>query len=239
MPLGRADLAEMPRVLPAVCRALVAGDPDIVAIVQFGSSVYAPESALDVDLLVVTRERKDYSLYLDATVEAPCWVDVIPVEVDGSMGWPMVLGVRATSRLLYGDWNIVDRMVQDMAVPTCEEAREELSGAEVYCQMAVAEPEARRREMHFRTAFNTLFDAARLAAMAFLDAERTRWGYLRGQLPPPFDERFRELIDTLHGAYFYRRQLPSGDVEAEYQRWQDTVLQFINDLEAAASPPSS
>ena len=40
-------------------------DPDIVEVVQFGSSVYASEYAGDVDLLVVTRRVKEYSGYLD------------------------------------------------------------------------------------------------------------------------------------------------------------------------------
>jgi hypothetical protein len=34
------------------------------------------------------------------------------------------------------------------------------------------------RETHHRNAFNSLFDAARLAAMAFLLTEETRWGVL-------------------------------------------------------------
>jgi hypothetical protein len=43
-----------------VVRKLLEYDPEIVEIVQFGSSVYAPEHARDPDLLVITgsiRER--------------------------------------------------------------------------------------------------------------------------------------------------------------------------------------
>ena len=44
--------------LREVCRRLLEYDRDIVEIVQFGSSVYAPELSRDVDLLVVrARER--------------------------------------------------------------------------------------------------------------------------------------------------------------------------------------
>ena len=34
-----------------ICKRLLGYDKDIVEIIQFGSSVYAPEYALDVDLL--------------------------------------------------------------------------------------------------------------------------------------------------------------------------------------------
>ena len=37
-----------------ICKRLVGYDKDIVEIIQFGSSVYAPEYARDLDLLVIT-----------------------------------------------------------------------------------------------------------------------------------------------------------------------------------------
>jgi len=43
-----------------IVRKLLEYDPEIVEIVQFGSSVYAPEHARDLDLLIITgsiRER--------------------------------------------------------------------------------------------------------------------------------------------------------------------------------------
>ena len=230
-------MVDWERCWSQVCRALLAGDPDIVAIVQFGSSVYAPEGAQDVDLLVLTKERKDYGLYLGATEEAFCGVDVIPVEVGEEIGWPVALGVRATGRLLYGDGNLVERMVRNVPVPTFGEARKLLSRADRYFQSGGAESDPFFRETDYRTAFNTLFDAARLAAMAFLDTEQTRWGYLRGQLPAPFEEQFREIIDTLHVDYFYRRGLP-GEVEQEYRCWRGKVEQFIADLQAATTAKS-
>ncbi len=70
--------------------------------------------------------------------------------------------------------------------------------------------------------------------MAFLNTDQTRWGRPRGQLSPPFNERFRQIIDILHVDYFYERVLPAN-IEAEYQRWRAIVLQFINDLEDAFS----
>jgi hypothetical protein len=50
------------------------------------------------------------------------------------------------------------------------------------------------------------FDAARLAAMAFLLTEETRWGILANRLPDPFDQRFRSIVEDLHVAIF----LPKG-----------------------------
>ena len=49
-----------------VYKKLLDYDPDIIEIVQFGSSVYAPEQAKDIDLLIITKKPKDYYGYLDA-----------------------------------------------------------------------------------------------------------------------------------------------------------------------------
>ncbi|MCS6859765.1 MAG: hypothetical protein NZT92_05545 [Abditibacteriales bacterium] len=235
MPLTATQLSDLPRTLEGLCERLRASDPDIVAIVQFGSSVYAPDLACDVDLLVITQRRKDYGVYLDATLGAPCHVDVVPIETSrGKMEPHLALGVRTVSRLLWGDREAVERMVTGVPVPTFNEARRLLENGAVYMQNAHAETDRVRREGHYRTAFNTLFDAARLAAMCYLDTEETRWGELRRQLPAPFDERFRDIINALHGDIFYGGVLPLLDIDTEFQIWRDRVLQFINDLETAA-----
>jgi hypothetical protein len=59
MPTTQTDRAELiAQWLPQICEALLRADPDILAVVQFGSSVYAPELALDLDLLVITKRKK-------------------------------------------------------------------------------------------------------------------------------------------------------------------------------------
>jgi hypothetical protein len=234
MPLTATQLSELPHTLERICAALRAADPDIVAIVQFGSSVYAPDLACDVDLLILTKQRKDSSVYWDATVDAPCWVDVIPIETSCEKIEPhLALGVRTVSRLLWGDHDTVERMVTDLPVPTFDEARRVLNVGDRDLATARQVSDSVERETHRRNAFNTLFDGARLAAMCFLDTEESRWGELRRQLPAPFDERFRAIIDELHVAIWYHRDLPLVDVEEEYQAWRERVVQFINDLETA------
>ncbi|MBI1929433.1 hypothetical protein HYR99_34960, partial [Candidatus Poribacteria bacterium] len=46
-------------------------------------------------------------------------------------------------------------------------------------------------------------------------------------------EQFRQIINHLHIDFFYDRALPTP-VEAEYQKWRDVVLQFIDGLQKAA-----
>ncbi|MFN3422954.1 MAG: hypothetical protein ACK40X_14670, partial [Armatimonadota bacterium] len=99
--------------LPKLCEALLRVDKDIVAIVQFGSSVYAPELANDIDLLVVTKQRKDFGVYLEAVKDCPLNVDIVPVQVDERAGF-MAVGVRAFGRLVWGDANVVREVTKDM-----------------------------------------------------------------------------------------------------------------------------
>jgi hypothetical protein len=223
--------------LPQICEALLRADPDILAIVQFGSSVYAPELALDLDLLVITQRKKDDGVYWNAVWSAgqPFWVDVVVVEAGKPLGF-LSAAVRAFGRLAFGDKQAVEEVTKEMPVPTFEEARQVLEVGRTYLQIATQEPNPVRREAHYRNALNALFDAARLAAMAFLLTEETRWGILLNRLPDPFDQRFRTIIHDLHVAIFYRRELPL-DIEAEFERQRQWVAQFISDLEAASSTP--
>ena len=70
--------------------------------------------------------------------------------------------------------------------------------------------------------------------MAYLNTDQTRWGELRRQLPQPYQEQFRHIINPLHVDFFYDRALPASP-ETEYQKWRDVVLQFINGLETLAT----
>lgn len=221
--------------LPKLCEALLRSDPDIIAIVQFGSSVYAPELANDLDLLVVTKRKKDFRVYMDAVSEFPLNVDVVPVQFDESAG-AVSVGVRAFGRLVWGNISAVLEVTKDMPVPTFDEARRVISAGYTYIQMAKQTDDPIIREAHYRNAFNALFDAARLAVMAFLLTEETRWGVLCDRLPDPFDQRFRNIVADLHVAIFYQRQLPL-DVEAEFERQSQIVQRFIDDLEAARKKP--
>jgi len=238
MPIAKTDRTlEIEKWLPKICEALLEADPEIVAIVQFGSSVYAPDLALDLDLLVVTRSKKDSKVYWDAVWSSgqPFWVDVIVAEVGEQLGF-LSAAVRAFGRLVWGDVKAVLEVTKNMPIPTFDEARQILDVGRAYLQIATQEPNPVRREAHYRNAFNALFDAARLAAMAFLLTEETRWGILVDRLPDPFDQRFRAIIHDLHVAIFYRRELPL-DVEAEFERQRERVRQFIDDLETASKRP--
>jgi hypothetical protein len=223
--------------LPKICEALLRADPDILAIVQFGSSVYAPELALDLDLLVITQRKKDDGVYWNAVWGAgqPFWVDVVVVEAGKPLGF-LSAAVRAFGRLVFGDKQAVEEVTKEMPVPTFDEARRVLKAGEAYLRDAAQEQDDIVREAHYRNAFNALFDAARLAAMAFLLTEETRWGVLLDRLPDPFDQRFRSIVEDLHVAIFYRRDLPL-DVEAEFERQRERVAQFIGDLEVASRTP--
>ena len=238
MPIARIDRTlEIEKWLPKICEALLEADPEIIAIVQFGSSVYAPDLALDLDLLVVTKRKKDSKVYWDAVWSSgqPFWVDLVVVEQGEQLG-SLSAAVRAFGRLVFGDEQAVQEVTKEVPVPTFDEARQVLEVGRTYLQIATQEPNPVRREAHYRNAFNALFDAARLAAMAFLLTEETRWGILADRLPDPFDQRFRSIIYDLHVAIFYRRELPL-DVEAEFERQRERVRQFIDDLEAASKRP--
>ena len=209
-------------------------DAKIEEIVQFGSSVYAPQLALDIDILVVTPKKRRDDIYWDAVADCPMNVDVIVVQEEESIGDRIAWAIGGMGKLIHGDGEIVKRMVEEMPVPTYEVARQVLLNADDYLEVAHNTTDLPRREGHYRTAFNTLFDAARLAVMTYLNTEETRWGDLRRNLPSRFARRFRRIVNTLHVQYFYQGEYPRWNEEAEYRRWRQIVERFINDLEAAS-----
>jgi hypothetical protein len=81
--------------LQLAVKRLLEYDPDIVEVVQFGSSVYAPELSRDVDLLVITKKARGYQGYLDAV--SPLEADVIVVEVGEAIGESLLRGFSAPS----------------------------------------------------------------------------------------------------------------------------------------------
>ena len=223
--------ADFEQQLDELCHELLQADPDIQEIIQFGSSVYAPELALDLDLLVTTAARKDDDVYWDAVADWPVKVDVVVREPGEPLGNWITLGVLATHRVLYGAGATIREVRVAMAVPTYDEARKIITVADHHLEDARDTTDDFFQDRYYRTAFNALFDAARSAAMTYLATEETRWGELRRGLPKPFSGQFREIANVLHVAYFYRGNYPRQDAEEEFRRWRDRVSRFIEALE--------
>lgn len=222
------------RELDNVCRALLAADADIRDIILFGSFAYAPSLARDVDLVVTTGNRKDYGVYLDAVVDFPLNVDVIVRQPGENIGDRIAWGVRAVGQVLVGDGETL-KEVMKVPAPTFEEARMLFVRADENWKIAQQEQKPFLKDDKYRDTFNKLFDVARNAVMAYLGSEETRWGRLRRSLPQTFEDRFRQIIDTLHISYSYHGDYPKDSVDEEFKRWRDRVEEFVDDLEQTAS----
>jgi predicted nucleotidyltransferase len=210
-------------------------DPNLCAIVLFGSFVWTPELARDVDVAVISTAPLPLDAYEDAVNDLPLPVDIVVLrrgEKAGRLALALRVGV-----CLWGDRNALREATEEMPVPTFDEARAVLRRARDYLQMGLRQSDPVYRHMDIRNAFNALFDAARLAAMCFLDTEETRWGELRRSLPSPLNERFRRIIETLHVAYFYHGQYPHEQVADAFDRWQGEVATFVDELERLKGAP--
>ena len=226
------------RELDNLCETLRAADADIRDIVMFGSFVYAPSRARDIDLVVTTTKRKDYGVYLDAVADFPINVEVIARQPGEKIGDRIAWGIKAVGQVLAGEGQTLEEVVETPALPF-ERMRKIFCLADEYLSNAQNAQDPYIKDDAYKDAFNKLFDIARNAAMAYLNSEQTRWGQLRRALPQPFSERFREIIDTLHIDYGYDGNYPIDNVDEEFQRRRDQVKQFVSDLEQATlgDPP--
>ncbi len=217
-------------------RALRACDPDIIEIVQFGSSVYAPRLARDVDVFVLTRAKKAYAVYLDAVAGYHKNIDIVVAEPGERIGQDVALALVTFSKTLYGDGNTRKEAMNSMAIPTFERARKYVTIADEQIQKALEEPTADFRDARYRLAFDLLFDAARYAAMTFLALdEQTRWSELPRKLPAPFNKQFRELISFLHVQFNYQGTYPRDRADETFREWRVKVSAFIDALEHATA----
>lgn len=216
-----------------IVSALRVADPDIIEIVQFGSSVYAPRLARDVDLLILTRAKKDYGVYLDAAGVYPKNVDIIVKEPGESMGPDIALSILTFSKTLYGNGMTRQEAMRIMPVPTFDRSRNYLVMADEQMKKVPEEQKDDFRDARYRLAFDLLFDAARYAAMTFLLLdEQTRWSELPKQLPAPFNKQFREFISFLHVQFKYQGTYPKDRVDETFQEWRGKVSAFIDALAA-------
>jgi len=219
--------------LEVIREHLMEYDPGIFEIVQFGSSVYAPDSAKDMDILVFTEKKRDCSGYLDAILDLnlPYDVDIVVKEPDSHFDKSFAVSVFGAHRVLHGDGHCLEKQLSEID-PTYEEAFIAVEAGRKYVRDAEEVDNELLKDRHLRDAFNALFHAARLAAMTYLSTEQARWGRLRRSLPQPYRGQFKKYIDTLHVEYFYDGDYPKGNTEAEFGKWMQEVEQFIRELEA-------
>ena len=210
-------------------KRLLEYDPDIVEVVQFGSSVYAPELSRDVDLLVITKRAREYRGYLDAV--SPLEADVIVVEVGEAVGESLLRGVLGSSRILYGDGSYLAELAKQLGDPSFEEARASLKAALDYFELSKRTEDDLVRDRHVRAAFDALFHAARSASTAYLSTEVSRWGCAR-KLEEPFRTIFGEFTGTLHVNYSYKGDYPREGLEEEFKKWFKRVEEYVSALEA-------
>jgi len=223
-------------VLRRICAKLLEYDQGIVEIVLFGSSVYAPELSKDVDLLVFSANPKNLDVYMDAVdeINPPFNVDIVVVKPGQSLREEFIRGVLGAFEVLYGDGSYVLSYAEKLGDPTFEEARAALRASRDYFELALRAGDELLRDRHIREAFNTLFHAARIAAMTYLSTEVARWGLLRRMLPEPYSSKFKEFIEVLHIRYFYNGEYPEEGIREEFEKWYRRVEEFINDLEREA-----
>ena len=215
-------------LLSKVVRLLLRVDNKICAVVLIGSFAWFPDLARDIDIVVITESNLPTDAYWDAVADFPKPVDVVVLR-KGEKAKGLVLALRV-GVLLWGDEGAVKETIENMPVPTLKDAHDWLDLARDALREDLTETDPDRQDKRFRNAFNLLFEAARVAAMWFLDTEEGRWGELRRQLPNPFAEQFRQFINTLHIAYWYDGDYPQERVEEEFERWHREVLAFIDGL---------
>jgi len=222
--------------LRQLCESLRKIDADLIDIIQFGSSVYAPDLARDIDLLVTTRTKENEELYWDTFADLDLGADVIVRTPGQPMGKDIAASIRLMGNLLCGNGQTLKEAEAYMAVPTFDRARLTLGTADIILASAQQSTHVIEKGEFYKVAYDRLFDAARYAVMAYLNTDNARWGQLRHLLPSPFDQEFRNIINTLHIQYGYDGNYPQNDPDGAFKKWRQTAENFIQRLEQHQPP---
>jgi hypothetical protein len=122
--------------LRQLCETLKENDADLIDIIQFGSSVYAPDLARDIDLLVTTRSKENEDLYWEAFADLDLGADVIVRTPGQPMGKDIAASIRLMGNLLCGEGQTFKEAEEYMAVPTFERAQITLETADTNLALA-------------------------------------------------------------------------------------------------------
>lgn len=219
--------------LEKICKRLLEYDPNIVEVIQFGSSIYAPNRSRDVDILVLTKKAKEYEGYLDSVcIEDAPNIDVIVLDLNKKPKEGFIRGVLGAFKILYGSGEYLLKYTKTLGDPTFEEAKTSLKAAKDYIELAERTSDALLKDRHAREAFDSLFHAVRIASMTYLSTEVSKWGLIRRMLPEPYRSEFSEFIDVLHIEYFYNGNYPKDKIKEEFDRWCAKAEEFIKKLES-------
>lgn len=216
-----------------IVRALRASDPDIIEIVQFGSSVYAPRLARDLDLIVTTRAKKDENVYWDAVEDFPKGVDLLIREPGQKMGSSIALSAYAFGKSLYGKGATRKEAERFLDVANQTEPHMLVTFADENLKSARQEREPFIRDRYYRIAFDTLFQATRSAVMIYLITKKSQ-----AKIPASYSKKFREFITMLHLQFGDAGNYPKDRVDDEFMNWRAKVSAFIEELAARAQSSS-
>ena len=223
----------------AISQRLLRYDPGIMEIVQFGSSVYAPRHANDVDILIFTKRNKGYDRYFEClkSLESPFEFDLVIKRIGEELNKSFAYQVFGACEIIYGDGSLIQKAMEQVD-PTFDEAHAAIETAKKYMEVArEAAKEAKSKwiiDRHIRDAFNALAHASRMASMAYLSTRRAGWEGIKMTLPRPLDREFDKHFKILHVRYFYDGRYPKKNVERSFDYWTDRVEGYIRRLEKRA-----
>lgn len=219
--------------------ALLAADPLVRDAVLIGSTVYAPTTAHDIDLVVTSMVpvetiadlTSDLRDALGKTAHRP--VDVIlrsPGDEIPGLALAILAGVPLCG---HGETMEEARIFYEKAggiMASFKQAEAALAYAEENLISARAKTDPAYKLEGYKSAFGKMFDAARIAAQCYLGREDTRWGGIDKQLPAPYGAQFDAMIKTLHVLYAYDGKIPEGREAEEYAAWRPKVEAFVTEL---------
>jgi len=216
-----------------IIEKLLEADNSIKEIVLFGSAIYKPDTAKDIDLIILTELDRSELLELVMDFDDIENLDVVIVNDVSEISKSLHMSILVFGVLLYGEGKIFEHIKEVIEVPNdFKEAIAYFGLARNDLKSAFKQKQQIQQEIMVSSAFNKLFDATRTGVQIFLCSEITRWGQLKKKLPAELKSKFGKIIDNCHMKYGYEKRFPTTkkEIEDEFKKWDEYVGKFINEL---------
>ncbi|MGC9202703.1 MAG: hypothetical protein ACP5HX_08565 [Thermoproteota archaeon] len=217
--------------LKRICNNLISYDKEIVEIVQFESSAYAPQYSKGFDLLVVTKKIKDYKGYLNAINSEDIKLNVIALEVGQKPKEELLKSILGSFNILYGDGRYLLEWIKTIKGLTFEEAKSSLKVASLLINLASETSNPLDKDLLIREAFESIFYASRIALLTFLSTEINMLGSVEKDSLELYRAKFNDFVEVLHVKYYCNGDYPKERVVEEFNLWINSVEKYVNELE--------
>ncbi len=209
---------------------MIESDSNVLEAILYGSSVYRPETARDIDIGIVVRNEEVFNRKYRQKIHPA--ISYVIHEIPLDLYKERCLSYKTTGILLKDSGILKEYCKRIDGIMDLELFLTEMELAEDYLNMAL---NGNKNEIYKRKTIATAFNNLHHAAMTVIQIEghtsTKQWGMLKSYLTRKQHLEFDNIVDACHKKNgYYKDNLDRDYVLGLFHEWKDRVAEFKNDV---------